>query len=73
MRSEPGCKSHLAALRMNKICLHKTVGRNGGDDLKSGQEQWIVSIVNESVYSFPKEPVKRILGWYSKIDWVGIM
>ena len=73
MRSGPGCKSNLAASRMNKICLHKTVGRNGGDDLKSGQEHWIVSIVKESVYSFPKEPVNRILGWNSIRVWVGIM
>jgi len=43
------------------------------DDLKSVQVQVIESMVNDSLYSLPQEPVKRNCGWYLKIDSVGIM
>ena len=40
----PGCNWNSIALRMNKRCLHNTIGRNRDDDLKSAQRIFGVGI-----------------------------
>ena len=60
-------------LRRRLDVCHNTIGRNRDDDSKSEEEQENLSMVKESLYSFPEEPVKNIWGWYSKIEGVGMM
>jgi len=65
--------SNFTSFKINKICLQSFGGYMDDDDLKSMQVQVIESMVNDSLYSLPQEPVKRNCGWYLKIDSVGIM